>query len=108
MTTVQKIRSEPDVDSAGGKSSAHGQSLFKENKGEFMKLLAKESGVHDPVVAGLIHEEIVKLYLRHRPGVGRSDAGVHRQFQRDAQDRRGRFHLLKSRISASPERQWAS
>ena len=35
---------------------------LKENKGEFTKLLAKESGVHDPVVAGLIHEEIVKLY----------------------------------------------
>jgi hypothetical protein len=32
-----------------------------------VKLLAKESGVHDLVVAGLIHEEIVKLY---------SDTGV--------------------------------
>ena len=27
-----------------------------------MKLLAKESGVHDPVVAGLIHEEVIKLF----------------------------------------------
>jgi hypothetical protein len=36
--------------------------FLKENKGEFIRLLAKESGVHDPVVAGLIHEEIVKLY----------------------------------------------
>ena len=35
---------------------------MKENKNEFARLLAKESGVHDPVVAGLIHEEIVKLY----------------------------------------------
>jgi hypothetical protein len=32
-----------------------------------VKLLARESGVQDPVVAGLIHEEIVKLY---------SDTGV--------------------------------
>ena len=27
-----------------------------------MKLLAQESGVHDAVVAGLVHEEAVKLY----------------------------------------------
>jgi hypothetical protein len=40
---------------------------LKENKGEFVKLLAKESGVQDPVVAGLIHEEIIRLY---------SDTGV--------------------------------
>ena len=32
-----------------------------------MKLLSRESGVHDAVVAGLIHEEILKLY---------SDTGV--------------------------------
>jgi hypothetical protein len=36
--------------------------FLKENKGEFMKLLAQESGVNDPVVAGLVHEEAVKLY----------------------------------------------
>jgi len=27
-----------------------------------VKLLAKETGVYDPVVAGLIHEEIFKFY----------------------------------------------
>lgn len=27
-----------------------------------VQLLAKESGVHDAAVAGLVHEEIVKLY----------------------------------------------
>ncbi|MEO6164931.1 MAG: hypothetical protein ABIP88_12430 [Candidatus Binatia bacterium] len=35
---------------------------LKEHKGELVKLLAKEAGVHDPAVAGLVHEEIVKLY----------------------------------------------
>ena len=25
-------------------------------------MLAKESGIHEPVVAGLVHEETVKLY----------------------------------------------
>jgi hypothetical protein len=33
-----------------------------EEKGEFMKLLERESGVRDPAVAALIHEEIIKLY----------------------------------------------
>jgi hypothetical protein len=27
-----------------------------------MKLVEKESGVHDPAVAGLLHEEVIKLY----------------------------------------------
>jgi hypothetical protein len=36
--------------------------FLKENKGEFVKLLAKESGIHDPTVAGLVHDEAVKLY----------------------------------------------
>jgi hypothetical protein len=36
--------------------------FLKEHKGEFIKLLAKESGIHDPVVAGLVYEEAVKLY----------------------------------------------
>ena len=36
--------------------------FLKEHKAEFVRLLAKESGVHDPVVAGLIHEEVIKLY----------------------------------------------
>jgi hypothetical protein len=44
------------------KATLLGNRFLKENKVEFTKLLAKESGVHDPVVAGLIHEEIVKLY----------------------------------------------
>jgi hypothetical protein len=36
--------------------------FLKANKGEFIKLLAKESGIHDPVVASLVYEEAVKLY----------------------------------------------
>ncbi len=36
--------------------------FLKENKGEFMKLLERESGVRDGAVAALIHEEIIKLY----------------------------------------------
>jgi hypothetical protein len=39
-----------------------GNRFLKENKGEFVKLLAKESGIYDPVVADLVYEEAVKLY----------------------------------------------
>jgi len=62
MTTLQKIRGEPDMILRTVKATLQGNRFLKENKVEFTKLLAKESGVHDPVVAGLIHEEIVKLY----------------------------------------------
>jgi NitT/TauT family transport system substrate-binding protein len=62
VTTVQKIRGDPDLVLRSVKAALAGNRFLKENKGEFVKLLAKESGVHDPVVAGLIHEEIVKLY----------------------------------------------
>jgi NitT/TauT family transport system substrate-binding protein len=62
VTTVQKIRSEPDLALRAVKAALMANRFLKENKSEFMKLLAKESGVNDPVVAGLIHEEIVKLY----------------------------------------------
>jgi NitT/TauT family transport system substrate-binding protein len=62
VTTVQKIRNEPDLVLRTVKAALMANRFLKENKSEFMKLLAKESGVNDPVVAGLIHEEIVKLY----------------------------------------------
>ena len=62
VTTVQKIRNEPDLVLRTVKAALMANRFLKENKGEFIKLLAKESGVNDPVVAGLIHEEIVKLY----------------------------------------------
>jgi ABC-type nitrate/sulfonate/bicarbonate transport system substrate-binding protein len=62
VTTVQKIRSEPDLVLRTVKAALMANRFLKENKSEFMKLLANESGVNDPVVAGLIHEEIVKLY----------------------------------------------
>ena len=62
VTTVQKIRNEPDLVLRTVKAALMANHFLKENKSEFMKLLAKESGVNDPVVAGLIHEEIVKLY----------------------------------------------
>ena len=62
VTTTQKIRSEADTILRTIKTALLANRFLKENKGEFVKLLAKESGVHDPVVAGLIHEEIVKLY----------------------------------------------
>ena len=62
VTTVQKIRSEPESILRTVKAALMANRFLKENKSEFMKLLAKESGVNDPVVAGLIHEEIVKLY----------------------------------------------
>jgi ABC-type nitrate/sulfonate/bicarbonate transport system substrate-binding protein len=62
VTTVQKIRSDADTILRTIKAALTGNRFLKENKGELVKLLAKESGVHDLVVAGLIHEEIVKLY----------------------------------------------
>jgi ABC-type nitrate/sulfonate/bicarbonate transport system substrate-binding protein len=62
VTTVPKIRGEPEIIVRTIKAALMGNRFLKENKGEFEKLLAKESGVRDPVVAGLIHEEIIKLY----------------------------------------------
>jgi ABC-type nitrate/sulfonate/bicarbonate transport system substrate-binding protein len=67
VTTLQRIRGEPDMIVRTIKAVLAANRYLKQNKGEFTKLLEKESGVHDPVVAGLIHEEIVKLY---------SDTGV--------------------------------
>ena len=58
----QKIRGEPDMIARTIKAVLMANRYLKQNKGEFTKLLAKESGIHDPVVAGLIHEEIIKLY----------------------------------------------
>jgi len=62
VTTLQKIRAEPETIQRTVKAALMGNRYLKEHKGEFVKLLAKESGVHDAVVAGLIHEEILKLY----------------------------------------------
>ena len=67
VTTAQKIRGEPDAILRAIKAALMGNRFLKENRGEFIKLLSKESGGHDPVVAGLIHEEVLKLY---------SDTGV--------------------------------
>jgi ABC-type nitrate/sulfonate/bicarbonate transport system substrate-binding protein len=62
VTTVQKIRNEPDLVLRAVKAALMANRFLKANKGEFIKLLAKESGIHDPVVAGLVYEEAVKLY----------------------------------------------
>jgi len=62
LTTVQKIRSEPNTVFGTVKAALMGNRFLKENRGEFVKLLEKESGIHDPVVARLIHEEITKFY----------------------------------------------
>jgi ABC-type nitrate/sulfonate/bicarbonate transport system substrate-binding protein len=67
VTTMQKIRGEPDLILRTIRAVLQANRFLKQNKNEFAKLLAKESGIHDPVVAGLIHEEIIKLY---------SDTGV--------------------------------
>jgi ABC-type nitrate/sulfonate/bicarbonate transport system substrate-binding protein len=67
LTTLQKVRGEADLVLRSVKAALLGNRFLKDNKNEFVKLLAKESGIQDPVVAGLIHEEIVKLY---------SDTGV--------------------------------
>ena len=62
VTTLQKIRGDPDMILRTIKAVLMANRYLKQNKSEFTKLLAKESGIHDPVVAGLIHEEIIKLY----------------------------------------------
>jgi len=62
VTTVQKIRSEPDWVLRTVKAALMANRFLKANKDEFTKLLAKESGIHDPVVAGLVYEESVKLF----------------------------------------------
>jgi ABC-type nitrate/sulfonate/bicarbonate transport system substrate-binding protein len=62
VTTVQKIHNAPDTILRTIKAALIGNRFLKENKSEFVKLLAKESGVQDEVVAGLIHEEAVKLF----------------------------------------------
>ena len=62
VATLQKIRGEPEMILRAVKAALLASRFLKENKGEFVKLLEKESGVNDAVVAGLIHEEIAKLY----------------------------------------------
>lgn len=62
VTTQQKTRAEADLILRAVKAALAANRFLKENKSEFIKLLAKESGVQDAAVAGLIHEEIVKLY----------------------------------------------
>ena len=62
VTTVQKLRSDPDMVVRAVKAALAASHFLKENKGEFMKLLERESGVRDGAVAALIHEEIIKLY----------------------------------------------
>lgn len=62
VTTLQKIRGDPDMIARTIKAVLTANRYLKQNKSEFTELLAKESGIHDPVVAGLIHEEIIKLY----------------------------------------------
>jgi ABC-type nitrate/sulfonate/bicarbonate transport system substrate-binding protein len=67
VTTVQKIHQAPEMVLRTIKAALAANRFLKENKSEFVKLLAKESGIHDEVVAGLIHEEAIKLF---------SDTGV--------------------------------
>jgi NitT/TauT family transport system substrate-binding protein len=62
VSTLQKIRGDPDVVLRSVKAALAGNRFLKENRGEFVKLLARESGVQDAAVATLIHEEVVKLY----------------------------------------------
>jgi NitT/TauT family transport system substrate-binding protein len=62
VTTVQKLRSEPDLVLRSIKAALTANRFLKDNKNEFITLLAKESGIHDPAVAALVHEESVKLY----------------------------------------------
>lgn len=62
VTTLQKIRNEPEMILRAIKAALLATRYLKEHKGELVKLLTKEAGVHDPAVAALVHEEIVKLY----------------------------------------------
>ena len=103
VTTVQKLRSEPDLVLRAVKAALMANRFLKDNKGEFIKLLAKESGIHDPVVAGLVHEETVKLYSDN--GLVSDDAM--QEFivnSKESLKIRGRFRSWKSLTSASPGR----
>ena len=62
VTTLQKIRGEPEMILRAIKAALMASRFLRENKVEFVKLLEKESGVQDQAVAGLIHEEVIKLY----------------------------------------------
>jgi ABC-type nitrate/sulfonate/bicarbonate transport system substrate-binding protein len=62
VTSVQKIHAGPDSILRTVKAGLMANRFLKENKGEFIKLLAKESGIQDQVVATLVHEEAVKLF----------------------------------------------
>jgi ABC-type nitrate/sulfonate/bicarbonate transport system substrate-binding protein len=62
VATLKTIRSEPDLVFRSIKAALMANRFLKENKAEFVKLLASESGIQDSVVAALIHEEAVKLY----------------------------------------------
>jgi ABC-type nitrate/sulfonate/bicarbonate transport system substrate-binding protein len=62
VSTLQKIRADPDLILRTVRAALAGNRFLKENKAEFMKLLARESGVEDAAVASLIHEEVVRLY----------------------------------------------
>jgi ABC-type nitrate/sulfonate/bicarbonate transport system substrate-binding protein len=62
VTTVEKIRNDPDFILRSVKAALLANRFLKEHKTEFMNLLARESGIRDPVVAGLVHDEAVKLY----------------------------------------------
>jgi len=62
VTTIQKIRSEPDLILRTIKAALMANRFLKDNKSEFTKLLATESGIRDQAVAGLIYEEAVKLF----------------------------------------------
>jgi ABC-type nitrate/sulfonate/bicarbonate transport system substrate-binding protein len=62
VTTVKKIRGEPGLVLRAVKAALMANRFLKDHKEEFIKLLAKESGIHEPVVADLIYEEAVKLY----------------------------------------------
>src|SRR5919109_2554890 len=62
VSTVQKIRGDPELVLRSVKAALAGNRFLKENKSEFVKLLVRESGVQDAAVATLSHEEVVKLY----------------------------------------------
>jgi ABC-type nitrate/sulfonate/bicarbonate transport system substrate-binding protein len=62
VTTVEKIRNDPDFILRSVTAALLANRYLKEHKAEFVNLLARESGIRDPVVAGLVHEEAVSLY----------------------------------------------
>src|SRR5687767_6768063 len=62
VTTAHRSRIEPDLVLRTIKAALMPNRFLKGSRADFIRQLAKESGIHDQVVAELVHEGAVKLF----------------------------------------------